>query len=88
MHNLRDTNAEKHARAIQEAAPYLSLGAQLAASVLVPGGIGWYIDSRMDSTPWGMVIGLCIGCVVGLVQFLRSANRLLECDHHRKEKKG
>jgi F0F1-type ATP synthase assembly protein I len=73
---------------MRELAPYLMLGTQLAVTVLFLGGIGWLIDDRFGSTPWGLVGGLCLGGVVGFVQFLRSTQRLLERDQQRKAGKG
>jgi len=69
--------------AMRQAAPYLLLGTQMAATVIVLGGIGWWIDS-IASDPLILVIGLSVGSGVGLVQFLRSVHRLGEEDKQRK----
>ncbi|HLP27373.1 MAG TPA: AtpZ/AtpI family protein [Candidatus Didemnitutus sp.] len=70
--------------AMRQAAPYLLLGTQMAATVIVLGGIGWWIDSIASTDPLILVIGLSVGSVVGLVQFLRSVHRLGEEDKQRK----
>jgi len=62
--------------AMRQAAPYLMLGTQLGMTVLVLGGIGWWIDSIASSGPLALVIGLVLGSIVGLVQFLRAVTRL------------
>ncbi len=64
----------------------MNLGTQLAVSVLLLGGLGWFIDDRADTSPWGLVIGLSVGSVVGFVQFLRSVQRLLQRDKEQKTK--
>ncbi len=70
--------------AMRQAAPYLLLGTQMAATVIVLGGIGWWIDSIASTDPLILVIGLSVGSGVGLVQFLRSVHRLGEEDKQRK----
>ncbi len=62
--------------AMRQAAPYLMLGTQLGMTVLVLGGIGWWIDSIAATGPVVLVIGLVLGSIVGLVQFLRAVARL------------
>ena len=62
--------------AMRQAAPYLLLGTQMAATVIVLGGIGWWIDSIASTDPLILVIGLSVGSIVGLDQFLRSVHRL------------
>lgn len=68
------------ASVMRQLAPYLNLGTQLAATVLVLGGAGWLIDDRAATEPWGLVIGLSVGSVVGFVNFLRSVQQLLRRD--------
>ena len=62
--------------AMQQAAPYLGLGVQLASTVLVCGAVGYWVDSTYSSSPIGVLSGVVIGSVVGLVQFLRTVQRL------------
>lgn len=61
---------------MQQLAPYLALGGQLAGTVLVCGAIGWWIDTRWASEPIGIVSGVVLGSIVGLSQFLRTVSRL------------
>ncbi len=62
--------------AMQQAAPYLGLGVQLASTVLICGAIGYWIDIEYAMTPIGVLAGVVIGSVVGLAQFLRTVQRL------------
>ena len=66
--------------AMQQAAPYLVLGVQLAGTVVVCGAVGWWIDSVMLSAPVGLLVGVVGGPIVGLVQFLRTVQRLSRRD--------
>ena len=70
--------------AMRQAAPYLLLGTQMAATVIVLGGIGWWIDSIASTEPVILIIGASVGSVVGLVQFLRSVQRLGDKEKQRK----
>ena len=61
---------------MQQLAPYMALGGQLAGTVLVCAAIGWWLDTRLASEPIGLVSGVVLGSIVGLTQFLRTVNRL------------
>ncbi len=61
---------------MQQFAPFLSLGAQLAVSVLVSAALGWWIDTRYATEPIGIIAGVMLGSVVGLTHFLRTVIRL------------
>lgn len=66
---------DKRATILRQVAPYMNLGSQLAASVLVLGGAGWLIDRWQGSEPTYLLIGLVLGCVIGFVQFFRSLRK-------------
>ena len=82
---MRDTSRSSIMRQL---APYMALGSQLTASILLLGGAGWLIDENAGTSPWGLIIGLTVGCVVGFYQFLRSVQRLLKRDAEQRTKKG
>jgi F0F1-type ATP synthase assembly protein I len=54
-----------------EVAPYLTLGLQLAISVVVFFFAGRWLDGQFDTSPWLMIVGLLIGTVGGFIQFFR-----------------
>ena len=60
----------------REVAPYLALGIQLAAGVVVFFLIGWWLDTRYGTTPTYKLIGLVIGSVGGMIKFLKSVMEL------------
>jgi F0F1-type ATP synthase assembly protein I len=62
--------------AMQQAAPYLGLGVQLAGTVLFCGALGYWADSKLASSPVGVLVGVVIGSVVGMMQFLRTVQKL------------
>ena len=54
------------------------MGFDLAASVGVGALLGWWIDGRFDTEPWGVIVCSTIGIVGGLLNFVRGAQRLTE----------
>ncbi len=63
-------------RIVRQLAPYMALGWQMAVTICLLGGIGWWVDSRFDSSPLGMLVGLLAGAGIGLIQFLRTIGQL------------
>ena len=61
---------------MQQLAPYLTLGVQLAAAVCGCAVVGWWIDETFGTQPWVLLGGVVVGSVVGLVQFLRVVAQL------------
>lgn len=59
--------------ALREVAPLLSLGIQLALILVVGVGIGWWVDDRFSTSPWGILGGAVFGIGSGLYHFLRAA---------------
>lgn len=57
-------------------APYLGLGTTLAATVLAGLGGGYWLDERLGTSPWLMLLGGMLGIGAALVHFVRLASRL------------
>jgi len=47
----------------------------LVGGILVLGGIGYAIDRWRDSSPWGLIIGLVLGVVVGFYDLVKTTWR-------------
>jgi ATP synthase protein I len=62
-------------RVVREAAPYLSLGTSLAATVLLGVGAGYWADRWFGTTPWLLLLGGGIGIGTGLWQFYLTVSR-------------
>jgi F0F1-type ATP synthase assembly protein I len=58
---------------IQQLGPYAGMGFQLAAAMVVFGGIGYWLDGRLRTTPWLMVVGLLLGATGGMISLIRSS---------------
>lgn len=61
------------------------MGFDLAASVGVATLLGWWIDSRYDTTPWGLIICALIGIVGGLYNFAKAGRRAIDRAQRRRE---
>lgn len=61
----------------REYAPYLSLGFQLAAVVVVFFLLGAWIDNRYGVEPIGKLIGVSVGIVGGFIKFFKSVASLM-----------
>ena len=62
--------------AMQGFAPFLTLGIQLALSIVVFFFLGKWLDSRFNTSPWLMFGGLLIGGVGGMIKFITSVMKL------------
>lgn len=71
----KDRQPADWTRAIREAAPYLGLGTQLAASVLLGLGGGYLLDERFGTRPIWFLVGAVLGLVAAGMQFVRSVGR-------------
>jgi len=57
---------------------FAGLGVEFAAAVAGLTLLGYWIDRRYDSEPWGLLIGAGIGLVGGMYNMLREALSAVE----------
>lgn len=74
---------EENRSAMLSAGPYLTLGIQLALTVVVVFFIGRYLDEKFSTSPWLMIAALFVGCTGGLIKFIRTVNELSKQDDER-----
>ena len=60
--------------------PYLTLGIQLAATVVIFFLVGWWLDTRYETSPTFKLIGVFLGSVGGMIKFLKSVSVLIKKD--------
>jgi len=53
----------------------LHLGIEMAATLAVGGGIGWFLDRWLDTSPWLLIIFLFLGIGAGLSNAFRLARK-------------
>lgn len=73
---------------LQAAAPYLTLGIQIAAAVVMFLFIGKYADEQFGTKPWLMVAGIVVGFTGGMIHFFREVTALSEKEEHERRTKG
>lgn len=61
--------ADSYEEGMREAGPYLTIGLQIAFSMLFFVGAGWALDEWAGTSPWGILVGSVLGFtgVIGLV---------------------
>jgi F0F1-type ATP synthase assembly protein I len=51
---------------------YAGLGFQFAATMLVFGALGWWLDARLGSSPWLLIAGIFLGATGAFIGLLRA----------------
>lgn len=82
------TEQDKWRHNLGDVAPYLSIGVQLAATMVVYVGIGWLIDRWQDTTPVFLIVGSVVGMVAFFVQLIRVSKELSAQSKPRRKKDG
>ena len=78
---------KKFGEMMQAAAPYMTLGLQIALAVVVFLFIGKYADDRFGTKPWLMVAGIVIGFTGGMIHFFRAVIELSSKEEHERNTK-
>ncbi|MHB1049147.1 MAG: AtpZ/AtpI family protein [Bacteroidota bacterium] len=73
---------KKYNESLRAVAPFLTLGAQLAVTVLVFFFIGKFADEYFETTPWLMIAAIFIGAAGGLIKFFRTVIDLSNKEEH------
>jgi len=61
---------------LQQIAPYMSLGIQLALTVLVFFFAGWWLDTKLQTYPWLMIGFTLAGSAGALIKFFMTVLQL------------
>lgn len=62
------------------AASAASVGLELALAVVVGWAIGYWLDGQLGTTPWMMLVWLCLGIAAGFKGVLRVARQAKQAD--------
>jgi len=57
----------------KDVGPFLTMGIQLALTVVVCFFLGRWLDGFFNTAPWLMIAGLLLGIAGGFISFFRSA---------------
>jgi ATP synthase protein I len=59
-------------RVFQQVGPYLGIGVEFTASILICLGIGWWVDQRYHTSPWLTLVGAFFGMAAGFYNLYRT----------------
>ena len=72
----RETPVKGAAASFQKAAPYINISYVLIASIAMLGGIGWWVDEKITSSPLFFIIGVLGGFFLGLYNLFKVVKKL------------
>ena len=61
---------------LRELGKYGALGLEMAISVVIGMGVGWWLDRKLGTAPWLMVVWLGFGFAAGVRSLWRSAKKM------------
>lgn len=70
-----DAHPESEAESIRKSGLAYGAVTALVGSILVCMGIGWAADKYFNSSPWGIVVGIILGAILGFYQFVRISSQ-------------
>ena len=71
----KEGDADSWTRALRGAAPYLGIGMNLALTLLLGLGIGYWADRRLGTTPIFFLGGGVLGLTAALYGFFKTVSR-------------
>jgi len=63
----------------------IRLASEFVAAIIVGTAIGWGLDALAGTTPWGMIGFLLLGFAAGVVNVMRSAEKMASGESKRDE---
>jgi F0F1-type ATP synthase assembly protein I len=60
---------------VVQAGPAATAGYTLIGAILVLGAAGYGLDAWLGSRPWGLIVGLALGIVVGFYELVKATWR-------------
>ena len=55
---------------------YLTFGFEVAVGIALGCVVGTFVDKRLGSSPWGLLIGLLLGCAGGMYLLIKEAMKM------------
>lgn len=66
---LKDFSAQDHAA-------ITTLGSEFATAEVVGCALGWWLDQKWGTSPWGIILGAVAGFALGMYIILRAVREL------------
>jgi ATP synthase protein I len=73
---LEDKNSGKFTEVYRDVGPYLGLGFQLAASIILMFFLGWWLDKQFGSSPLLTIIFSFLGGFAGIYSVIKAVLEL------------
>ncbi len=73
---LKENSTNKLAESYRSVGPYLGLGTQLAATIVLMFFLGRWLDDQLDTTPFLIIIFSFIGGFAGIYNFIKTVINL------------
>lgn len=70
-----DRRETSFAMVVHQAAPYMAAAWTMTAALLIGAFGGRWLDGRLGTAPWLLLLGLLLGLVVGFYELMRVALR-------------
>jgi len=64
-------SATQFQRNLRSSAPYAAASYTLIGGILGLGGLGYFADGRLGTSPWLLLLGLLLGLIVGFYGLVR-----------------
>ena len=78
MMSEREDYSKKFSSSYKEIGPYLGLGTQLAATIVLMFFLGRWLDGKFNSSPWLMIVFSSLGGFAGIYNFIKTVLQLNE----------
>ena len=72
MGSERDSKTRKFVRSYTQAGPYISLGMQFAASIVLCLLGGWWLDEKVGTSPLFLILGIFLGSGAGFYNLYKT----------------
>ncbi|MEX1024934.1 MAG: AtpZ/AtpI family protein [Planctomycetota bacterium] len=67
----KDDDAERVANSASSLYRYSGVGLTFAVSILLFAGLGWWLDERLGTSPWLLLVGVFTGFPLALYSLVR-----------------
>ena len=75
---ISEVPPQSMAETVRQSGLAWSAGIALFSSVVFLLILGWLMDLLLGSSPWGVVIGIILGSVIGFIQFFRITSQIFK----------
>ena|SRR5688572_15082563 len=75
---ISEAEPESMAETVRRSGLAYSAGIAFTAAVVFMLVLGWGADVLLGTSPWGIVVGIVLGSIIGFVQFFRLTSQIFK----------